>query len=138
MMKRAINILLTISYVAVVAALCQLMLSHFHHIDTAVENIDEEGKIVQDIRQRFPNAKNIAFTTNLSEDEYSQAAYYYTQFLWCPDILSSRVSDHDTALMYHSYEVKDSISAALTATDTLYRESGAGYELLLLHKKDKY
>ena len=135
MMKRAINILLTISFVAAGVALCSLMLGHFDHIATTVENIDDEAKIVQDMRQHFPQAKNIAFATNLSEDEYSQAAYYYTQFVWCPDILSSQVADHDTVLIYHQYGGRDSIPSELTVIDTLYQRPGMGYELLLVQKR---
>lgn len=137
MRKGGINILQSICFVAILIALCRLMVAHFQDVHYTFDGLDEEARILRDIRQYYPKASELAFATNMPDEESSQAAYYYTQFLWCPDILSGQIKDHDTILLYHSFASRDSLPSGLKAADTLFRESGAGYELLLLSKTSK-
>ena len=134
MTNRFWKLTLSILWVAVFVYGAVMMTGHFRQIAAPNEPLDEEVAILQDMRQKFPALRNVSFTTNLHDDEASQGAYYQTQFVWCPLVLSDDISLHDTIIAYKSSSIKDSTNSLLVNCDTLYQKPGTGYILFLLHK----
>ena len=117
--------------------LVRMMASHFQHIASISDPLDKEASLLHKTKRSLPAGSQVSFTTNLSEDEASQRAYYQTQFGWCPMLLSNDVSTNDYLLEYHSAAAKDSEMVVLHQCDTIRRDQGEGYTLLLLRKNKK-
>jgi hypothetical protein len=111
-----------------------MMALHFRHIASLSDPLDKEVSLLHKMKRSIPAGSQVSFSTNLSDDEASQRAYYQTQFGWCPMLLSNDVSINDNLLVYHSDAAKDSDLIFLHQCDTIRRDQGEGYTLLLLRK----
>jgi len=126
-----------IVWVVLFSFLMIMMTKHFHHIAVSNEPLDEERGMISQMKSFIPSGSQASFTTNLRDDESSQGAYYQTQFCLCPMVLSDNVSSNGYIISYRSSLAPDSDIAALHQCDTLCRQSGSSYTLLLLCKSKK-